>query len=145
MSTLANIRKFDGSSLFVDDGASGYIEEQRIKSIGPFSAPSTLIDNNTAGDDQENTLVGLFNPGDTTIELFLDMDSSFGQRIFALYKSREQVNWYLEMPSGTKKYLPFVGWVKDYSTDGQKDNKYMLTVVVRVNNRAEWTATDPSA
>jgi len=81
MSLQENTRIFAGTTLLVDDLASGWITCGEIKSASGFGAASAEIDITTAASDiEDESRLGLPDGGEANIGLFLNMDDDFQKK-----------------------------------------------------------------
>lgn len=106
-------RKFEGSILYVSDGASGFISSQAMTRADGFGSPSTLINITSAGSSVEEHRVGVPDYGDATIEMYYQPDDSFQQELDDMLDNGLTREFKLLMPEGTKNQLRFNAYVSD--------------------------------
>ncbi len=137
MANQANTRIVQGSTLAVDDLDDGWIVGGEIISWSGFGAPKALIDISTAADTVDQNIYGLLDSGDATIEVNLDMDNSFQDKMHTMYNSGETRPFKVVMPEGTLNSWTFDAYVLDEVLSAAKNNVWKLTLTLTIVSEIE--------
>lgn len=142
MSSLANTRKFSGSSIKVDDLDDGWITHSGPISVSFTGNDATIISitkaNSTISDESD---VILQDPGVCTLTFFDDMSDSFFIAMKTMKSGQQIREFKFTQLEGTKLVGTFNAYVSNRPVSASLKDKYKNTLTLRVVGAVVWAAT----